>query len=242
MAGGPVGNPPWATGSWSDTCWQANTWGAASGDITGTFAITEAADSFTASGELEGLITGTFDIAEAQDAGADPIYLLDANGEKIPLAGGGGYVTLAAKAVATGTVHWTAVLTATETADSAAFTGTVELQTISGTLATTEASDIAAFTGTIQLGAITGTLAATENPDILLFSEPPLHSEYVLLQGTIGNQLTARGKLGNEMISIQAQFVGEVIRKQGELIEEVDIQTQIRIPQSIEVEGGSDFI
>lgn len=26
MPAGPVNNPPWATGAWSDTAWEANTW------------------------------------------------------------------------------------------------------------------------------------------------------------------------------------------------------------------------
>jgi hypothetical protein len=31
MPAAPVNNPPWATGTWSDTAWEANTWGAGDG-------------------------------------------------------------------------------------------------------------------------------------------------------------------------------------------------------------------
>jgi hypothetical protein len=32
MPAAPVNNPPWATGTWSDTAWEANTWGAGAPD------------------------------------------------------------------------------------------------------------------------------------------------------------------------------------------------------------------
>lgn len=32
MPAAPVANPPWATGSWSDTAWEANTWGEGGSD------------------------------------------------------------------------------------------------------------------------------------------------------------------------------------------------------------------
>jgi hypothetical protein len=124
-------------------------------EITGTFAITEAADVAAFVGDV--VIAAALATTEATDVAAF-------NGTVTTLTGTLAVTEAPDVAAFAGSVAWTATLATTEAADVAAFNGTV---TWTATLATTEAADIAAFNGS---AAWTGTLATTEAPDIVAFN------------------------------------------------------------------------
>lgn len=143
------------------------------GDISGTLAVTETADS--AAFAVDNFPTGTLAATEAADTAAFTGDVVSPLADQVVFPAASGtrqkYIgrfhirpnLYAAPDYPTGGVI-SGTLAVSEAADTAAFVGDVPVE---GPLAITEAPDIAAFAGSV---AWTGTLAATEAPDIAAFT------------------------------------------------------------------------
>jgi len=122
------------------------------GDITGTAAFTEGADTLAASGAIT--TTGTIAFTEGNDTAAIS--------GAITVTGTVAFTEAADTIVASGLVQWIAALASTEEDDTLAASGTV---IVTGTLSVTEEDDTAEGEGQVY---ITGTLIFTEEDDTLV--------------------------------------------------------------------------
>jgi hypothetical protein len=119
--------------------------------VTGTVAVTEAADTSTATGTET--FTGTSATTEADDAST-------ASGAET-FAGTSATTEAADTSAATGTETFTGTSATTEEADTSTASGT-HIENVTGTVATTEADDASTASGTET---ITGTSTTTEADD-----------------------------------------------------------------------------
>lgn len=155
---------------------------AAGGSVTGTFAVTEAADTMSASGTVA--TVGTFAVTEAVDTIAASGSAQSAVSGTLALTEGADTLAASGVAATQGT------LSVTEADDTLAASGAA-VTAITGTLSLTEAADTLAASG---VAGTSGTLSVTEAADTLAASG----SAQTAVTGSL-----ARNEAGDSVVVIQ---------------------------------------
>lgn len=160
----------------------------ASSAVTGTVAVTQAADVAAFTGTVLNPITGTIAATQA----AQTMAATGAEGMTGTIAATQAAQTMAAS----GSESMTGTVAATQANQTGAFTGS---EGMSGTVAATQADQVGAFTGTVTSPAVTGTVAATQDPNVGVFTGSETISGTVAatqapqvgaLTGTVANPVT----------------------------------------------------